>query len=404
MKINMKALLKVGGIQCHHVLLNEKTGEKQRLDAHLAFISEKTVKAARELERCNPAFDPDTDNANVLYGCALVVVPGSHSEYRVLAAGEAGPYVLDIDGRDFPLVGSDMLSLCDRLMAKERDLEILNMDQRNALDGIRDIFKMVASVPDPERFPDGLVSQAYRFMMFESGNVRLPVSNARFVAKSRADLYRARIGQIDSFHRDSISSARPLRDLLRKTGIKISENGIDTDIRSSIALRATEEVIRRVMQSNESMCREVFGTLTRTPIEKMSAAMISFSGLEAFRNDASNCLLSGEWINRVRGTAGTIVRGGKPNHGFGMDIYSRGGRDIMVILDQAGRDYKVAFVYSWPTAERIPAMRVDGGYVMSVSPEEIPDHGEIERLREIVENLESVNAHDTISERHHFIN
>ena len=392
MKINMKALLEVGGIRCHHIFLNEETGEERCLDARLAFVSENTVKAVREFVRRNPAFDSDMDDADVRYGCAIVVVPGSHPEYRVLAAGETGSFFLDIDGRDFLLVGSGMLPLCDKIMAMERNIETLTIDQRNALDGIRDIFRMVASVPDSERFPDGLVSQAYRFVMFEGGNARLPVSDVKFVAKSRADLYRARIGQIDSSHRDAISSARPLCDLLRKTGIKISESGIDASIRGSIALRITEEYIRRVMQSSVRMCHEVFGTLTRTPVENMSASMISFSGLEAFRNDRQNRLLSGEWIDSARETAGAIARGDNPDRVFGMDIYCREGRDILVILDHAGRKHGVAFVYSWPTAERIPVMKVDDGHVLSVSPEEIPDDPEIERLRKIAENLELTNT------------
>ena len=407
MNLDTKALFKIGGIRCNYLSFDEKTGTRQRLDAHLAFVTDETVKKTvreiRDYQRHDSSFDVDRANVNVRYGCAVAVVPGGQPVDRVLAPGESDSYVLDIEGEDFPLVGPGMLPLRDKIRAMEQGSGNLTIDQRHALDGIQDIFRMVSSVPDPERFPVGLVSQAYQAMIFKSGNIRLPLSDTQFVAKSRADLYRARIRQLDSSHRDAMSSARSLYNLLEDAGMKISESGIDRNIRGPIVSRITAETIRRIMQANERMCREVFGILTKTSIENLSAAMISLSGLETFRNDVTNRCLSGDWIDKVRGEAGLIARDGKSGYSFGMDIFSRDGRDIMVMLDQDGCEQGVVFVYSWPTSERIPVMEINDVYTLSVSPEEVPDEAELERLRGIIDTLELTDLHDAMSEQNQFI-
>ena len=83
-----------------------------------------------------------------------------------------------------------------------------------------------------------------------------------------------------------------------------------------------------------------------------------------------------------------------PGYRFEMDVFCEGGRDFLTISDNVGQKNNVAFVYSWPTSERIPVMEIEIGRVLNVSPEEDPGEEEIERLSLVLGQLEAVNLTD----------
>ena len=399
MKVNMKALFSTGAIPCVHVVFDEDTGEELRNDSQLAFVTESTVAAAREIAKRDSAAVPGESEPDVTYGCAVAISQDDNGKSigQVVQPGENSDYFLEMNDGDFSLTGDGMLVLREKILHMMRSDETLELSQshRNALGGIQDIFEMVSAVPDEERFPAGLISQAFMASMADSfgdgKEIELPVSDEEFSAKSRADLYRARIGNMDPSHPDGIASAGSLREFLATAGIDVTTSGVGVEIRGSIASSINEETMRRLVLSNDRMCREVFGALTATPIERLSAAVIQLSDLEVLRQGKAQNRLSGDWIDKATTTAGNITRNGMPGYVFEMDVFSEGGRDIMTISDNVGRQNGVAYVYSWPNADRIPYSEIDSGRVLNISPEEIPDKAEIERLQEVIRELEAVH-------------
>lgn len=395
MKINVKALFEVGGIQCVHK--TEEAGVEQRHEARLAFVTESTVAAVRDLSSRDPSYAAGDGDPEVGYGCIVAVSRTAEggSVGHVLKPGEAGDFFLNAGGKDHAMTGSHMLELRESLVSLTREGATLTQDQRYALAGLQDIFEMVASAPDAERFPSILIAQAYHASMIDAlGDFDLPISPQDFAAKSKADLLRARIGQLDSSHPDAIASSRSLRDLLKESGVHVSESGVGAEIRSPAARQISEEAIRRTVMANDRMCNELFGSMTATGIERLSAAMIPLADLETLRTRKSNRRLSGDWVEKARDTAKSITQSGMPGYKFEMDVFSEGGRDILAISDNIGQKNGVAFVYSWPTADRLPVAEIESGRVLRISPEEIPDEAEIKRLTEVLGNIEALNMHD----------
>jgi hypothetical protein len=392
MKVSVKALFESGGIRC---IRKDEQGASH--PARIAYVTGKTVNAARALAASNEIMKPGDGDPDVTYGSIVSVsrTTDGSSMGRVYNPGEMAPFYLAVTDKELCLSGASMLPLRENMVAMTRDGGTLTKDQSNALEGIQEIFEMVASAPDTDRFPCSLIAQSYLASMVDAfGEVDLPIDEDRFVRKSRADLLRARIGMLDARHPDGIASARPLRDLLATAGIEVGESGIGAEIRSPAMAQINEEAIRRIVLANEHMCREVFGAMTATPVSELSAAMIPLDSLDQLRTNKSNRRLSGEWIDQVGARARRITQGSTPGYGFEMDVFSEDGRDFLTISDNVGQKNNVAFVYSWPTAERIPVMDIEIGRVLNVSPEEAPGEEEIERLSQVLGQLEAVNLTD----------
>jgi len=392
MKVSVKALFEKSGIRCIR-----KDDDGVSHPARIAYVTGSTVDAARLLGRSNEAMKPGDGDPDVTYGAIVSVSRGANgaSAGRVFTPGEYAPFYIDVVGKEMCLSAAGMLPLREEMVALTRKGETLSKDQTKALEGIQEIFEMVASAPDTDRFPAGLIAQSYLASMVDAfGEVDMPIDEEGFVRKSRADLLRARIGMLDARHPDGISSARPLRDLLSAAGIEVGESGVGAEIRSPAMARINEEAIRRIVLANERMCRDVFGAMTATPVGELSAAMIPLDSLDQLRTNKSNRKLSGEWIEQVGARAKKITQSGMPGYRFEMDVFSEDGRDYLTISDNVGQKNNVAFIYSWPTAERIPVMDVDAGRVLNVSPEEDPGEDEIERLSQVLGQLEAVNLTD----------
>jgi hypothetical protein len=396
MKISVKALFKVGGIRCTQKLTDAKTGITAKSEAKIAYATRSTVAAARALSSSNPEFSATDGDPDISYGSIVAVARNADGipAGKVVAPGEEAPFFLLVGDKDFGMTGTDMLPLREAMVGMTRNKGTLTKDQSNALVAVQEIFEMVASAPDIERFPSGMISQAYHATMIDIfGEVEIPIDAESFAAKSRGDLYRARIGMLDPTHPDAMGFARPLRDILSEAGIDVSENGVGADITSHAAKKITEEAIRRTIQSNERMCNEVFGAMTGTPVDRLSAAMIPLKSLEKLRTKKSDSRLSGGWVDHATTTARSITQGGA-GVSFELDVFSEKGRDYLAISDSVGKENDVAFVYSWPTSERIPVYEIGVGRVLNVSPEEVPDEAELSRLSKVLGQLEAVNVHD----------
>lgn len=394
MKINVLALFETSAIRCVH--MSEHDGVVQRNSARVAFITETTVAASRALSVDDAKYRVKDGDPDVNYGSLVAVIRDADgiAHAKLFGPGVGASLYLDCDGEEIGITGEDMLKLREKVVAmSSRDVQ-LSDNHRRALSGIQEIFEMVSSAPNTDRFSANLIAQSYHASMIDSfGEVRLPVSDEEFSRKGRADLIRAKIGLLDPLHQDAIGNARPLRSILSDAGCEITLSGVSAEIRSAAARHINEEAIRRTILANDRMCREVFGAMTSTPIENLSAAMISTDGLEKLRQVKSNRRLSGDWIDQVHSRAKEIAQAGMPNYKFEMDVFSEDGRDYLTISDNVGMKNNAAFVYSWPSSERIAAMEIAEGRIINISPEEIPSEDDIQRLSEVLLQL-SAAAHD----------
>lgn len=394
MKISVSGLIETSGIACKY--RPDNIGDSPTPHpAKVAFVTGQNIQALRGSS--TPTSGREDDQLEVTYGSVVAVYrdEGTEVQAKVFRPGVAAPFLLTIGSRDIPFTGTDMLRAREEMVKETKAGATLNGPQMLTLTALQDIFEMVCSAPDEERFPASLIAQSYHaFMIDHFGDFEISVTEEEFVRKARADLIRARIGLLDPGHKDAIGTSRQLRQILADAGIEVSLDGIGAEIRSPAAMRINEEAIRRTILSNEKMTQEVFGSLTRTPVERLSAAMISLDDVELLKEKKADCRLTGTWIDKASSLARKTTQGGSSKYHFSMDVFTEHGRDILVVDDTVGRREGVAFVYSWPSGERFPVMDIEGDRVMNISKEEIPTKEELSRLSAVLEQIEALGIHD----------
>lgn len=397
MKISVSSLIGSNGISCSHVITGTG-GEDSQRQAKVAFVTEKTVREVRSIQVDGSGLEGRDDSLDMTYGSLAAVYRDNEgvAQVKIYSPGEQAPFRIRVSDRDIDFTGQQMLAAREEMVSITKEGATLNVAQLRMLSGLQDIFEMVCSAPDAERFPSSLVAQSYHaFMIDHFGNFEISVSVEEFVRKARADLIRARIGLLDPGHKDAIGTSRQLRQILSDAGIEVSADGIGAEIKSPAALRINEEAIRRTIMSNEKMTQDVFGALTRTPVDRLSAAMIRLEDVDTLKEKNRNNLLTGEWVDMITHAARYATMGASDSYQFSMDIFSQDGRDIAVVVDTVGKQQEVAFVYSWPSAERFPVMDIDGERVMNISSEEIPSLEEFQRLSKVLGQIETLGLHDS---------
>ena len=387
MKINTKALFRAKGIRCRKMSGEDGTG----FDARIAYVTGQTVEAARGMARRDPALKPGDGDPDLRYGAILAVhaTPDGQAAGEIVDPGQAGDYVLQVGDRSMGLCGLDMLDLREAIVALHKSGQALSTDQARALEGVQEIFQMVASAPDPDRFPTPFIAQAYRAAMIDHfGLFESSVDPEQMTRKSRADLIRARIGMLDPGHADAITTARPLRETLSGAGIELSEAGVSRDLSMPGIDKLNEEAIRRAIQSDDSLVRDFFGAVTATPVDRISMATIPLSALKRMRDEGGRAPLSGNWVDTLSERFRRIT--GDSGSGFELAMFSEGGRDIIAMSVPDEKRRELAVVYSWPTADRIPVIDAGGMRHLSLSPEEVPSDDEVRRLSEMLGRIEDV--------------
>lgn len=397
MKINPRALFSTSGISCVKLSLDAATDDLSIAPAHAVFITQESVAAARAK---GIAAEPNTPD--VSYGDVLVLtrfadgrslgehVPAGRDAgvaLRILTE-EDGEYLLPFTGKNMLLAREKLFSLSDRGVP-------LQPEQRKTISGIQGLFEVIMAHPDPDRFGPVLIGQAFQSSMIDSlGDVSMPVSDEEFGRKARADLLRAKIARIDPEHPDALGSARALLQILSNTGINPEAASYGAAATGLGGARITEDGLRRMVAANDRLSREVFGAMTRTSIENLSAAAISFRDFERIRGGALGPLLSGPWIEAVGDRLEAIFGDRISGYHCDMIIVSRDGQDILTLSDPVSAQNGLAFIYAWPTAHRLVDAEIGKGHVVNISPEEVPSEGEIRRLATVLDHIETRAAYE----------
>ncbi|MCE6959667.1 hypothetical protein LAZ40_11620 [Cereibacter sphaeroides] len=376
MKINPRSLFAGEAITCLK-LTESPSAEPASHQAQAVFITAETVAAARRRDALRPP-QPGAC-ADVAYGDILVLkrLDDGRMEGEHVPAGRDGGLALRVDtgrGDDLllPFTGRHMLLARERLGDLSENGVPMDPDMRRVLDGIKGVFDLVIANPDPGRFNDTLIGQAFQSAMIDGCSAsEIEIEPEEFGRKARADLMRARIARLEPRHPEALGSAQDPGRILAAAGI----------LRDAAANGPawTEDALRRAV--GDRFRREVLGALTRTPISRMSVVAVSSEDFDMIRSGRVGPRLRGPWISALSDRI-LDTNGGRAEAVF----LSRQGRDLLVVRDQPGVP---AVVWSWPTADRFLEVTVHGEHFVNIAREEIPGDAELRRLALVLEQVEA---------------
>ncbi|MBW3243583.1 hypothetical protein KUV57_12995 [Epibacterium sp. DP7N7-1] len=402
MKINTKALLDTSGFACISMAYDQEAEGYVECEARAVFITEETVSRARVAQASMPASDPSRF-PDIRYGDILVSrkrMDQKKEGLHVPAGCDAGLIVPVISSDGFetniPFTGGHMLAARQKLLAMSARGRTLSASHGAILSGIQGVLEVIAARPDIKRFSEDLIGKAFMCSLIDhAGKIEMSISDAEFGRKARADMIRAKITRLSPDHPDGLSAraAATLDEVLQDVGINLGGrgNGAHHDVGG---VRINEETMRGMISSNPTLCRDVFGAITATPISQLSAAVITCGEYELLADELSDNVLSGAWINRTARRAREITGAQHPNYEFEMLIVSIDGIDIMAIRDSVGAATGQAFIYAWPSSDRIPLAEINSQTVLNISPEEVPGEIEIARLGSVLDAMISDKALD----------
>lgn len=377
MRVNAKALMRVGQIRCLH-----EGADGALSPAFVALITDETVREARALGDRDTSLRGTDTSPEVRYGGALGYVRSPDGSFRahILAPGEGGGFRMRDGTR---LLGPDMLGAEHALTAGD-----LDQDGQRALSAIRSVFRMVCAVPDETRFPVSLIGQAYLFAMRSSfGDAVLPVSEEMFVRKARADLLRARISDLDPDHPDGIGAVSDFMRVLDAAG---------ADARADVVrVAGAPPLSRRDARSlldDDRFRTPLFGAISLTSPDRIEATVLPASEADGVDRALRGSRLSGAWADGVSRLGERLTGSGLYGYQMDLSLYVSGGRDLLLLSDTVGRASGIALVYSWPSSERAPVLQTPEGPVYAICPQEVPDPETVLRLGSALSDLEAVRG------------
>ena len=393
MKINPGHLFMTSGISCTKVVFDEAAGDVHLLDAVAAFVTEESVAAIRAEAARTPSTADPRIFPEMRYGDLLLTwtdLSGVARGAKVDAGRDAGIQVnLETGGRKIalPFTGAAMLHARERILHHLASGGEAGQDLARVLGGIQGVLDVVMADPDPKRFDAAVIGGAFAAAMIDAlGEVDLPVTPEAFGRKARGDLLRARISKIDPDHPDAIQAARPLQRILQQSGIRIPALS-GAEVRSGAGFAIGEDALRRMVQANERLCRDVFGAMTKTSISRLSCVGLPASDYDRIQAALEAHRLSGQWVDRARARITEITRALMPGYRCDVAVYALSGRDVLAVRDTVGNAANLAYIYSWPSVDRLPVAEIEQGRIVNISPEEIPDEAELARLQRALDLL-----------------
>lgn len=402
MKINTKALLDTGSFACISMAYDEEAEGYVECEARAVFITEETVAKARAAQASMPTVDP-ARLPDIRYGDILVsrIREGGRKEGLHVPAGRDAGLVVPVisaDGfeKNIPFTGDHMLAARQQLLAMSARGRRLTDAHETTLKGIQGVLEVIAARPDPRRFSEDLIGKAFMCSLVDrAGKIELSITDAEFGRKARADMIRAQITRLSPDHPDglSASASATLEEVLQDVGVHAGGRG-NGALHDVGGVRITEETMRGMISSNPTLCRDVFGAITATPISRLSAAVITSGEYDLLADELSDNVLSGAWVNRASRRAREITGAQHQGYEFEMMIIAVDGIDIMAIRDSVGSASGQAFVYAWPSSDRIPLAEIGSQTVLNISPEEVPEENEIARLGNVLDAMISDRALD----------
>lgn len=394
MLINAQKLLNSHGFPCLYA--PDRDTPELGFPARAAYITRKTFadesfvlrSEFQEGQRARP-LSVDVNAGDVLIAFDDPKADKPTLAFRTLSFNggeEANAYVETSDREAyFSLTGPETLELRERLARSDGTSEA----DRRCLDGLNAMY-WLARVNDGRQFSEAVVAAASHASMADSllGDAPLPVEPDEYLRYCRASILRAQIGRLDPDHADATQSAAPLAAILDSHRITPVTLGPGGTVRGRMD---PSNDLLRAAAANETLTRDVFGRLTSTNVSDLSAAIVPIEELQQLRSSPEVHALSGDWVGEASAATRAAIGDSLPGYEFRMDIYSIGGRDMMLIEDSIGERTGHAYVYSWPRATRRAIADMNGQHVLQLSSQECPDAAELARLEAVASQLETAS-------------
>lgn len=380
MRVNAKALMKVAGIGC---FLDDGTREPR--PARIALVTEQTVQAAREMGVSDPGLRATETSPQLRYGGALAYVDEGEGSVRrvILAPGQGEEFRLPCGLR---FLGSHMFD-AERLLPQDGP-----GDRPFLLGLIRSIFIMVASIPDPDRFPGHLVAQAFRSSLRASfGDAHLPLTDGQLVLKSCADLLRSRIAGFDARHPDAIGTTVPLDRILDQVGMNMRADGIEVPGVGRIGRRDARRLVEDKFYKSG-----LFERLTHAPSSRIEGLVLTIEEAQAMTRSLPGSCRTGAWVEAFQEVANGLTGLGDGAYRLKLDLHAHQGRDLLILSDTIGQESGFVLLFSWPSHERAPVLCTAGGPVYAFCPEEVPGTEDLIRLQRVVHDLDQEHRQSSL--------
>jgi hypothetical protein len=364
MRINAIALMRAAGVRCLY-----EEGGAGPFPARIALVTEESVRAARALAERDSSLRATETSPQLRYGGALAYVGSGTARRHVLLPGEGNAFMLQ--GR-FRFLGNHMLD-AERVLSGSPELPA---ESYLLLSSLRSVLRLVATVPDEDRFPQHLIVQACRFSLRDAfGDARLPVGEVALSQRSRAELIRGRIAAIDPKNPDALGACAPFARLLDRAGADVRIDGLRV---SGIGVLNRNGI--RPLVEGGAWRDGLFSRVTRTPPENIDAVALPTEEAARVELHFKDARLTGPWVDGVR-TIGDMLTGSGTN-GYRLDLtfYAVEGRDLMMMSDTVGQETGVSILFSWPSCDRAPTIETSEGPVYAICPEEVPSQDEVIRL------------------------
>lgn len=362
--------MRVAGVRC---LLDDMSGPAR--PAMIAIVTEETVRAARTLGQEDPQLRATDRSPKLRYGGALAYVDtgGGTSRRLTFEPGEGDGFRLPCGLR---FLGRHMLE-AERALAERGEGEGPFLRSL-----IRSVFRMVAAVPDPDRFPELLIAQAFRSSLRDSfGEAELSLTDEDLILKSRSDLTRGRIAALDPKHPDALGATAPLARVLDGAGMDVRRDGVEVP---GVG-RVTRFEARRLIEAGPYR-QGLFEKLTMTPSAKIEGVVLPLYEARTLEDALRGSRLTGSWVDAVTRVAEDLTGSGGGLH-LKLDLYADHGRDLLLMTDTFGDMNGVALLFSWPTRDRSPVLDGPDGPVYALCPEEVPTREDLIRLETVFQGL-----------------
>jgi hypothetical protein len=137
--------------------------------------------------------------------------------------------------------------------------------------------------------------------------------------------------------------------------------------------------------------RKVFGTMTKTPIEKVMATIVnagSVEQLETYLTGNGRNLADDNWMDGVRTSLGEVLDKFMPGYKNSVEtaFYAEDGTDILVVRDHHSKARDSAYIYTWPSTDRnliLDAKEME----FFITEAEIPTEEEFYRVQDVLDRL-----------------
>ncbi|MEP3665682.1 MAG: hypothetical protein ABJN42_02990 [Roseibium sp.] len=388
MKTKPSSILTVAGINCHYYAQDGVT----RLPAVAAFVTEDSMRATRRKKA------EGDKQINVNYGDLIVIrtTPSGGKDAVIQPLGKHGAYFIDImtDKGPKPLrfTGAGMLSAREALSNMSETGNDMGADGRNVLSAVSFIFDLASANPDIKRYSGRVVADAFLSVMSEGASaIELSITHEEFARKACGDLIRAEIGMVEPAHKDALMRSMDLDKILAESGAKVltSSGNPERGIRGD-----DEGDPRNVVMAGQQLSKEVLDRITSTPADVVSVSIVDASSAGSLMEEMEDRALSGPWVSAAEKGLQELLGKAMPGVAYDFMLAAKEGRDLMIVSEANPGSEGSIFIYSWPSSDRYPAMDIDGTITMTISPEEIPDFGEISRLSGVLEKMNDLALTD----------